>query len=127
MGADTKRSNGASAVPRVAGSTLAGTVELFGFHPIDTIAKRLMNNPNRILSRADLNGVIFKSAADKPVLQKWMSLFPGLGFAAGYKILQRIYKFGGQPFVNDYLNSDWKGWFVSTFGEKHAKIGRAHV
>ncbi|KAA8497945.1 putative mitochondrial carrier [Porphyridium purpureum] len=119
-GGDSKRSSG-SAGPRVAGSTVAGVVELFGFHPIDTIAKRLMNNPNKILSKADLNGVLFKSAADKPALQKWMSLFPGLGFAAGYKILQRVYKFGGQPFVNDYLNGDWKGWFVSTFGEKHAK------
>jgi ABC-type sugar transport system substrate-binding protein len=27
------------------------------------------------------------------------SLFPGLGFGAGYKILQRVYKFGGQPYV----------------------------
>ncbi|KAG5462517.1 MAG: hypothetical protein BJ554DRAFT_4808 [Olpidium bornovanus] len=37
-----------------------------------------------------------------------MSLFPGLGFAAGYKVLQRNYKFGGQPVVIDYLNAHHK-------------------
>lgn len=29
-------------------------------------------------------------------VRKYLSLFPGLGFGAGYKILQRVYKFGGQ-------------------------------
>ena len=40
--------------------------------------------------------VIFKEAAARGTLSKYLSLFPGLGFGAGYKILQRVYKFGGQ-------------------------------
>ncbi|KAK9710780.1 high copy suppressor of abf2 [Basidiobolus ranarum] len=50
-----------------------------------------------------------------------MSLFPGLGFAAGYKIMQRVYKFGGQPFVKDYLNTHHRDAFSRTFGEKNGK------
>jgi hypothetical protein len=62
-----------------------------------------------------------KDAAAKGSLTKYMSLFPGLGFAAGYKIMQRIYKFGGQPFVNDYLNKNHKSTFSSLFGERNSK------
>lgn len=40
--------------------------------------------------------VIFKETAGQGSLKKYLSLFPGLGFGAGYKILQRVYKFGGQ-------------------------------
>lgn len=69
----------------------------------------------------NLNLIIFKDAAEAPLLTKVRSLFPGLGFAAGYKILQRTYKFGGQPFVNDSLNKHAGGWFKSTFGEKQGK------
>lgn len=52
------------------------------------------------------------------MFKKATSLFPGLGFAAGYKVLQRTYKFGGQPFVNDQINTHAGGWFKKTFGEK---------
>ena len=67
------------------------------------------------------NQVIFKDAATKGVLAKYTSLFPGLGFAAGYKILQRVYKFGGQPFANDLLTQNFKSVFDKVFGERHAK------
>ena len=50
-----------------------------------------------------------------------MSLFPGLGFAAGYKILQRVYKFGGQPFVLDYLTKNHIQSFKNMFGDRNAK------
>jgi hypothetical protein len=29
-------------------------------------------------------------------MRKVASLFPGVGFGAAYKVLQRVYKFGGQ-------------------------------
>ncbi|CAG8590539.1 861_t:CDS:10, partial [Diversispora eburnea] len=51
-------------------------------------------------------------------VRKYTSLFPGLGYAGGYKVLQRTYKYGGQPYVKDYLNSHYKHQFYSTFGEK---------
>ena len=67
------------------------------------------------------NMIIFKNTANAGVMTKAVSLFPGLGFAAGYKILQRTYKFGGQPFVNDQINSLCGGWFKRTFGEKSGR------
>lgn len=30
------------------------------------------------------------------MFRKYLSLFPGLRFGAGHKILQRVYKYGGQ-------------------------------
>lgn len=36
--------------------------------------------------------VIFKDSAKATVGKKFLSLFPGLGYAAGYKVLQRVYK-----------------------------------
>jgi hypothetical protein len=72
-------------------------------------------------SASILNAIIFKDKAQAGTLRKYFSLFPGLGPSAGYKILQRMYKFGGQPFVNDYLKKHHKDTFVNTFGEKSAK------
>ncbi|KAJ3276044.1 hypothetical protein HDV01_006214 [Terramyces sp. JEL0728] len=114
-----------SVTARLLGSGTSGILELLGFHPVDTVAKRLMNNKQRIFgpeipfsnSMSSLNS----DAAQKGSLRKYMSLFPGLGAAAGYKILQRMYKFGGQPFVNDYLNKNHKSTFKSLFSEKHSK------
>lgn len=102
-----------SAVPRLAGSAFAGVVELFGFHPVDTIAKRLMSNATAIRTPGmsvavtvdTYSKVIFRDAYTASPLRKYTSLFPGLSFAAGYKILQRIYKFGGQPFAREYVDS----------------------
>lgn len=97
---------------RVSGSAFAGVVELFGFHPVDTIAKRLMNNAATIrtpgmsaaMALEGYSRVIFRDAHAEPsLLRRYTSLFPGLSFAAGYKILQRVYKFGGQPFVREMM------------------------
>lgn len=46
----------------------------------------------QIASTSQLNLVIFKDKAAAPAGKKFFSLFPGLGYAAGYKVLQRIYK-----------------------------------
>jgi hypothetical protein len=54
-------------------------------------------------------------------LNRYASLFPGFGFAAGYKVSQRIYKFGGQPIVNDFLNHHYGSFFKAKFGEKSSK------
>ncbi|KAH6569952.1 hypothetical protein BASA62_004548 [Batrachochytrium salamandrivorans] len=117
-----------SGTARILGAATSGILELLGFHPIDTIAKRLMNNQSKLAAghsfsekTAEINRVIFKDAAGKGGFTKYISLFPGLKFAAGYKILQRIYKFGGQPYVNEYLNKNHKTTFQSTFGEAHSK------
>jgi hypothetical protein len=40
----------------------------------------------QITSAAQLNTVVFKDKAAAPVGKKFFSLFPGLGYAAGYKV-----------------------------------------
>ncbi|KAI9359742.1 mitochondrial carrier domain-containing protein [Pilaira anomala] len=114
---------------RFAGSASSGILELIIFHPVDTVAKRLMSNQNKLWisgrpfaeNKAAVNQVVFKEAANATFMKKYASLFPGVGFAAGYKVAQRVYKFGGQPFVRDYLNSKHRDLFVGTFGEKTGK------
>jgi len=110
-----------STLARLLGSGSAGIAELAVFHPVDTIAKRLMSNHGKITSASQLNQVIFKDKAAAPVGRKFFSLFPGLGYAAGYKVLQRVYKYGGQPFVRDYLSKNHGTVFDQTFGPKTGK------
>lgn len=123
-----KESTGHKAVARIVGSAAAGFLELLVFHPVDTIAKRLMTTKDKYVNtgsfketRGNLNKIIFRDAVDAGVLRKIGSLFPGLGYATGYKVLQRAYKFGGQPFVNEALNGYSGKWFKSTFGDKTGK------
>lgn len=81
-----------------------------------------MSNKNK-LHMSELNSVIFKQAADKSLGVRFMSLFPGLGYAAGYKIAQRVYKFGGQPYFRDVIDrSSLKPYFTQAFGDKWGKM-----
>lgn len=107
-----------SPTARLLGSGTSGIAELLVFHPVDTVAKRLMSNKDKT---ARFTQIVFREHAAAPLSQKAVSLFPGLGYAAGYKVLQRVYKFGGQPFVNDWLSSRYKGQFQSVFGERNGK------
>merc|ERR1711939_28142 len=110
-----KTSDSASA--RAVGSATAGVLELVLFHPVDTVAKRLMSNKSSL----PYSQIVFKDKAAAPLGTRLLSLFPGLGYAAYYKITQRVYKFGGQPFFNDFLNNSYRSSFVDTFGEKNGK------
>lgn len=98
---------------RILGSGFAGVCELMVFHPVDTVAKRLMSSQVNVrgadmaATKANLNEVIFKEHKSKGLMGRYRSLFPGLGFAAGYKILQRSYKFGLQPYVKEYINANY--------------------
>ncbi|OAL36571.1 hypothetical protein AYO20_04187 [Fonsecaea nubica] len=121
LGAGGKSYKTESGTARLLGSGSAGVAELLVFHPVDTVAKRLMNNPTRVASLSALNSVVFRQAATAPVLTKFTSLFPGLGYAAGYKISQRIYKYGGQPFVRDYLTQHHGQDFDKAFGKGTGK------
>ncbi|KAK2871708.1 hypothetical protein FQN49_002916 [Arthroderma sp. PD_2] len=115
---DVKRESG---VARLLGSGSAGIAELLIFHPVDTTAKRLMSNQGKITSVSELNKVVFRDHSSAGVARKFTSLFPGLGYAAGYKVLQRIYKYGGQPFVRDYLGSNYGKEFDNAFGKGTGK------
>ncbi|KAG7841551.1 hypothetical protein KL942_001430 [Ogataea angusta] len=110
-----------SASARVLGSASAGICEIAVFHPVDTISKRLMSNQTRVNSLEIFNKVIFRENATKPIGQRLLSLFPGLGYAACYKILQRVYKYGGQPFANEFLTTNFKKTYEDAFGAKTGK------
>ncbi|KAK2071588.1 hypothetical protein P8C59_005997 [Phyllachora maydis] len=113
--------NQESNLARLLGSGSAGISELAVFHPVDTIAKRLMSNETRVTSVAKFNAVVFKDKAAASLGQKFVSLFPGLGYAAGYKVLQRIYKYGGQPVARDFLTAHYGQNFEDAFGKKTGK------
>ncbi|CAG7994878.1 unnamed protein product [Penicillium salamii] len=110
-----------SATARLLGSGSAGIAELMIFHPVDTTAKRLMSNQTRISNAAAFKEVVFKEHANATIGRKFTSLFPGLGYAAGYKVLQRIYKYGGQPFARDYLAQHHGADFDKAFGKGTGK------
>ncbi|KAG8623660.1 hypothetical protein KVT40_008636 [Elsinoe batatas] len=115
---DVKRE---STKARLLGAGCAGIAELIVFHPVDTTAKRLMSNQTRITSAAQLNSVVFRDTASASIGTRFFSLFPGLGYAAAYKVLQRVYKYGGQPFVRDYLATHHGDTFDRTFGKGNGK------
>ncbi|KAK9464836.1 mitochondrial carrier domain-containing protein [Lipomyces arxii] len=110
-----------SATARVLGSATAGISELAIFHPVDTTAKRLMSNSTKVTNMSQLNSVVFRNYANESIGRKFFSLFPGLGYAAGYKVLQRVYKYGGQPFVNDIIGTRFGKDFEDAFGQKTGK------
>lgn len=65
---------------RVLGSAASGIAELALFHPVDTVAKRLMSNKQSALT---VTQIVFKDKATATAGAKLVSLFPGLGYAAG--------------------------------------------
>ncbi|GBE80430.1 Mitochondrial GTP/GDP carrier protein [Sparassis crispa] len=110
-----------SAAARILGSGTSGVAELMIFHPVDTIAKRLMSNKSKV-SFSTLSSIIFREHAAAPLGKRLLSLFPGLGYAAGYKVTQRIYKYSGQPWFSDILSSNYKSNFTNAFGERKGKM-----
>ncbi|EEB05736.1 guanine nucleotide transporter [Schizosaccharomyces japonicus yFS275] len=116
-----QKQNTESQRARLLGSASAGILELTMFHPVDTISKRLMSNHGRITSLAQVNSVIFKEQANASIAKKFSSLFPGLGYAACYKVLQRIYKYSGQPIVKDFLAKNYGECFDQKFGKGTGK------
>lgn len=112
---------------RFFGSASAGLLELAIFHPVDTIAKRLMTSTDKYIhsnvrdTASSLNQTIFRDKVNASVPKKLVSLFPGLGWATCYKVSQRIYKYGGQPVVADYMQLHYGNTFTQTFGERRGK------
>lgn len=122
MASNDKKQSG---VARLLGSASAGILEIGIFHPVDTISKRLMTNQTKVTNAHELNKVIFRDHAAEPLQKRIFTLFPGLGYAACYKVLQRVYKYGGQPFANEFLNKHYKADFDNAFGEKTGKALRS--
>mmetsp|Transcript_34055 Transcript_34055/g.40762 ORF Transcript_34055/g.40762 Transcript_34055/m.40762 type:complete len:329 (-) Transcript_34055:327-1313(-) len=113
---------------RLIGSAVAGMSELTLFHPVDTVAKRLMSTESRVVvlnsattTAINLNQAIFRNAHNMNPASKMGSLFPGIGFGAVYKILQRVYKFGGQPVLLDIMTVKYGRNFDDRFGRKNGR------
>jgi len=129
-GEGKSKNSGKSSSPYVIGSATSGILEIILFHPIDTIAKRLMSNVEPIFvngaplgeNLGRLSTVIFKDAQHKSTFRKWLSLFPGISFGAAYKILQRTYKFGTQPILKDHFERRYGDSFVRVFGSKKSGL-----
>merc|ERR1712178_614068 len=86
-GTDTAMKQGGSLLlPRLLGSGLAGVCELPVFHPVDTVAKRLMTSKQQF-QLAKANEILFRGQTGS-VAARVGSLFPGMGFAGLYKITQ---------------------------------------
>eukprot|EP00976_Prorocentrum_cordatum_P064775 1177623-Prorocentrum_minimum.AAC.1 len=119
MGAHQNSSGPNTAVlPKVIGASSAALVEIGFFHPVDTVAKRLMSNTD---GTRTIGEVVFKKAHEKPLGARIVSLYPGMQFAVAYKAFQRIYKFGGQPLVYAAMDNGMKEQFEGAFGKKHSK------
>jgi len=92
---------------RYLASGAAGGLELCLFYPVDTIAKRLMNSKNAV-SSSNWQRLILQDSAASDAVGKFRSLFPGLSFGAAYKVTQRGFVWGGQPFVKEFIQNRCK-------------------
>ncbi|CUG88891.1 mitochondrial carrier protein, putative [Bodo saltans] len=105
-------------------ATMAGTLEILFFHPFDTVAKRMMSNTTSLRgssfgeTMSNVNKCIFKKHADASFTAKVAYLYPGSLYAMTYKVLQRVYKFAGQPIVRDAINENYGDNFKAAFGKK---------
>ena len=97
----------------ILGSFITGFIEIPFFHPIDTIGKRLMSHQNKIIknnfqeTNNNLKKIILQEHMSIGWLKGYKTLFPGIQFAMGYKIFQKIFKFGGQKTLNDYFFNNY--------------------
>merc|ERR1712093_316738 len=109
-------------LPRLVGSGIAGVSELSLFHPVDTIAKRLMSS-TATLQQNNINATVFGSECAPTATARLRSLFPGVGFAAAYKVCQRTYKFGLQPVVYEAIDKSSVGSKLQSKALKSAIAG----
>ena len=111
-------------VSQLVGPAVAGVAELPLFHPSDTVAKRLQKHKGApIRDLEQLKKVMFADAYGASFPKKVQSLYSGIAFASGYKVLQRAYRLGGQQIVKSHLkklNFDEK--MQAAFGNKIGNI-----
>jgi len=110
----------------IIGSAVAGASEIIFFHPLDTMAKRLMSYEYKVIKKSfyetnsNIKNIVLKKNANNGWIRGIPTLYPGLGFATVYKINQRIYKYSGQYELKNYLHNNYKSNFNNLFGQKYA-------
>jgi len=128
MGGFGGAKKGEKKAPHLIGAATSGVLEIAIFHPVDTIGKRLMTNklpiftPERsfMQSMRTAHGIVLRDAASKGLVGQFFSLYPGVGFGAVYKILQRTYKFAGQPIMRNAMRAKYGEQMTKKFGSKTA-------
>ena len=112
----------------ILGSSIAGLSEIAIFHPLDTIAKRLMSHESKVFksnfteTHNNIKKIALRDNAPKGWIRGIPNLYPGLGFAVSYKISQRIYKYSGQHELKKYITNNHKERFDSLFGENNSNV-----
>lgn len=75
------------------------------FHPVDTVAKRLMNNKTKVgLNASAIRSVVLQGGAGGSFIK---NLYAGVSAGFVYKVSQRTYKYGGQSYVNETFSGTY--------------------
>lgn len=96
--------------PKLIGSGIAGILEASIFHPADTISKRLMSNQSKLIITGDKSNFksILLQTKQNPILSKQIKgLYNGLGFSLVHRFTQRMYGYGGQPILREYVEKNF--------------------
>ena len=115
------KSDGKNIYASLLGSSFSGILEIGLFHPLDTTAKRLMNNKTNV-NISNIKEIVLQNHHHKGWIRGIPSLYPGLGFATSYKVSQRIYKYTGQNTLKNYFLNNHYHSFNNLFGDKYDKI-----
>ena len=92
--------------PKLIGSGLAGVLESTIFHPADTISKRLMSNQNELIFRgnkSNFKSILLQTKQNPTISKQLRGLYNGLGFSLVHRFSQRMYGYGGQPILREYV------------------------
>jgi len=109
-------------------SGATGIVETLIFHPLDTIARRLIKNTDRLPFSAVMTDfknqknalfqVVFKEASDQGWKARYTSLLPGIRFGVVHKMMERTHSFGLQPVLSGKIKEHYgssHGVFIEGF------------
>jgi len=129
MGLHGAPKKGESKAPFLIGAATSGVLEIAIFHPVDTVGKRLMTNREPIFTKERsffqglraAHSIVLRDAAQKSIVGQFFSLYPGVGFGAVYKILQRTYKFAGQPIMRSALRAKYGDAVDKKLGKKSGR------
>ena len=96
--------------PKLIGSGIGGLLESTIFHPLDTTSKRLMSNQKKLIifgSDSNLFKVIFQTNLNKKLTLQIKSLYNGIGFSLLHRFTQRMYSYGGQPILRNFIEKKY--------------------
>ena len=96
---------------KLIGSGTAGLLESTVFHPLDTTSKRLMSNQHKLIIQgndSNLYNIIFQTNINKNIIHQVKSLYNGITFSLMHRLTQRMYSYGGQPILREYIEKKYR-------------------